>query len=712
MGRIKTVLQSEHSECGLAVASCIMHYFGKKIPLSKLRSDYGSPKGGLSFSNICNILRSEKIEYKGVRVNNASDLPNSRFPSVLLWDNTHFVVLYKQILGKYYVMDPRIGRVSYPAKELANHFSGLALVFESFETAKTIESSPNNGVSEILRNSLKLMLSTKLAIAGLIGTSFAIKTLTLAVPLSSQYLIDGGFYEFSSRSTLLILIVLFSSYYIALASNRLLLAHLQLKWSKGLSLDFMERALNKRLAFFINRSSGSMIYKSSLMNSIQQTLSGSTLQNIVDFIFLFVYLGFMISLSLNLTAWLLVICSLVFICSFIYSKWNYSINNTSLELQSDLQQLSVEIFSGIETIKALGLESEFYKKWRDRLLKSLTSIKKQGVVSAWVSNISGSMIYIIPLSVLFLGLDLSRNGLMTTGQVVAFMTLSTYFADPFSKLISSLSQLMLIKSYLNQISDIFYEEDYSTLDFSKSASDSEMIGLHHVNYKYSYFDELVLDDVTLSIARGEKIAVVGRSGSGKSTLLKIISGLLEPVTGNVSRSSIARLESDSNNRICYIPQNPAIFNDTLMENILLGQKPPDNQSLFEVLRSSEVLKITERCKGGLNAIISEAGMNISGGQRQKISIARSMIRQPDLLVMDEPTSSLDVISERSILDYVFDNSNTLVIAAHRLSTVRNADRIIVMDGGHIIEQGSHEQLMKKRNLYWELYSKQNVGCGA
>ncbi|WP_101723595.1 peptidase domain-containing ABC transporter [Eggerthella timonensis] len=713
MAKINAIFQSEHSECGLAAAACVLQYHHVPVTLGDLRDKYGSPKGGLTLQNIKMILEDEGVGYKGIRVLDPGCLKDQREPSIVFWDDSHFVVLYRVCLSRYFVMDPKMGKVSYSEKEFYKHFSRYSLVINEVREAKASKKKLHDRTSGkgIFRQFLILAKNTKMTIIGIVAVMFLLKMLTLVVPVATQFVVDGNVAvdKVSVLRIVFLVCVIGVLYYLSSVCNGLLLTSLQLNWSKCLSENFYEKALSKKLQFYINRSSGSMIYKSSLISMIQATLSGSAIQNAIDMLFLFVYIAFMLVASVELTLIVLLICAIVVFSSLVYAKWNYSINSRVMEAQSDVQQLSVELFSGIETVKSLGEEPHFLLKWMERYRKSLDGLKEQGKITAWMSSISGTLIFILPITVLMFGVREIQMGSMTLGLVVAFMTLSSYLSDPFSKLIGSVSQFMLLKSYLNQVADVTEErgllEDISGTKVMRHVGEIE---LENVAFKFSRFDRYVVCNMNLRIKKGEKVAIVGRSGSGKSTLLKLISGLISPTSGTIAidGTAVSRYDKGSlRNMICFVPQDPIVFGDTLLENLMLDGADISHKSRIEVLEASGVSGIAKEMNAGFHSIISENGMNISGGQKQRIAIARSLLKNPSVIIMDEPTSSLDGLSEKKIIDYIAQCERTVIIAAHRLNTVKKMDRIIVLEDGAVVEEGTHEQLLLRNGLYCDLYNE-------
>lgn len=535
MKNIKVVYQNEHSECGIAVVTSILNFFGSRVTINDLRDKYGSPKGGLTFGNMNYIMKKFGLIYHGIKINDTDYLKNQKKPVILFWDNNHFVVFYKYKRGHFYVMDPKLGKVVYTKHEFEEHFSLYALVFKEInyhDGKKEIKINLKNKTKELI---CSLLRSTKSIIILMIFVIFLSKMLSLIVPVLTQRLIDN--YQILANLSLATLIggtiLIAGIYYLITVSYSLLLTKLQLSWSKKLSNKFMEKVFIKSLNFFVNRSSGSMIYKVNLITMVQQMLSKNTIENIIDYLFMIVYFIYLTNYSSKLTIITIIFCLLILINSLTYSKINYKINGRVIEYQSEIQSLYVEIFSGMETIKSLGKEKVFFTRWSNIFSNSLKSLSQQGKAAAWLSGISTTLLFTLPIIILFFGIHEVQANQMSLGQLIGFTTLIAYFIEPFSTMIGSISQILILKSYLNQISDVTNTDFYNEINGKKKFERFENLKMNNVNFSFSEFEKNVISSVNLEIKKGEKVAIVGKSGSGKSTLLKLICGLFIPSEGQV-----------------------------------------------------------------------------------------------------------------------------------------------------------------------------------
>lgn len=705
--KTKCVFQGEHSECGLAVITSILDYYKIDVQLDQLREKYGVPRGGLSFQNIRDIMKEYGIFYKGIKVSECGFLKSLKQPAILFWGDNHFVVFYRYIFGKYFVMDPQKGYCTYTQSEIENLFGGLMLIFERRELPVNYGSRrPSISTSLVI----KLLTTSKKWISFTLIFTLVVKLLSLVVPIISQRIIDNRFL-FSSISMLNLILIIcgfVGVYYISNLLSGIFLTKIRVDWNFFLSNKFMDNVLNKVLLFFVNRSSGSMIYKTNLITMIQQILSGSLVENALDYLFMIIYFVFLFNYSAKLTIVVLLVCTIVLIISIVYSKKNNQINDFLIEAQSDVQKQYIELFTGMETIKSLGKEKEIYKKWKELFEKALNQQEKQGILFSWLGNIPITLLFATPLIIVIFGMKQVDGGYMTMGQLVGFIALSSSFIEPFSKFIGTVSQFFLLKSYFNQIYEIIDSKSFINRVSGKEIDHIDKIEVKEVSFAFSEFDKNILDNINLVINKGEKIAIVGKSGSGKSTLLKILTNLYPLKKGGVFINDES-VESFSNQSIrkkmSYVTQNSTVFGESLYDNLFLSKDEMDTEKLEDVLQVTDLLDVSSSYSG-LNTLISENGQNLSGGQIQRISIARCLLNNPDVLILDEPTSSLDNISENKILSYIYSSKMTVIVVAHRLNTIKRMDRIIVLDNGRLVEEGSHEELIRKKGMYYSLYNEE------
>ena len=436
------------------------------------------------------------------------------------------------------------------------------------------------------------------------------------------------------------------------ALNTMMLTRVQVRFGRYLSRRYMTGVLDREFPFFVNRSSGDLIYRANLVMVVEQIVTGSLPSTVVSMVFLVVYLIMMIAYSAPLTMLTLTVCAAVLVVSVIYSLRNRTLVERATVAQADVQRAFIETFSGIVGVISQIMAFATYM----RKICEMIPAGEGGGASLECDEPGGE-----PGDV-----GLGDGGRSACGGPSG-----------------------------DESGDGILERLHAT----------------GVGYSYTAFDAPVLSDVDCDIRKGDKIAIVGPTGSGKSTLLKLLAGLIEPVCGTVTiNGGGCRIyDADSRwkaGRLAYVHQESTVFNETLRDNITLHRPWLTDD---DIVRACEVAGINEGMMDpvvGLDAMVSERGMNLSGGQRQKVAIARAVVGRPDFLLMDEPTSALDNDTERHVMTALLDSDNACIVVAHRLASIRDFDRIHVMDHGQIVESGTHDELLQAGGLYSRLYRQE------
>ena len=651
--RVPFIEQGEHSECGLAAAAMILAAFGHPVTMDELRRRYGAPRGGLSLANIVTVLSDSGIRVRAVTTPSAEALKTVMTPCILHWDDNHFVVLDHYAYGRFRIADPANGRHAYTPGELAAHCSGAVLIPQpTNDGCATIPIRPRSGTVSILTGFLRRNMP---AIGLSLLFSLVVQGLTLIGPAGTGYMVDHGSLAAQSGFPPLVATMLLASllvYYAVGALNTVMLTRVQVRFGRYLSRRYMTGVLDREFPFFVNRSGGDLIYRANLVMVVEQIVTGSLPSTVVSMVFLVVYLIMMIAYSVPLTMLTLTVCAAVLVVSVIYSLRNRTLVERATVAQADVQRAFIETFSGIVGVISQIMAFATYM----RKICEMIPAGEGGGASLECDEPGGE-----PGDV-----GLGDGGRSACGGPSG-----------------------------DESGDGILERLHAT----------------GVGYSYTAFDAPVLSDVDCDIRKGDKIAIVGPTGSGKSTLLKLLAGLIEPVCGTVTiNGGGCRIyDADSRwkaGRLAYVHQESTVFNETLRDNITLHRPWLTDD---DIVRACEVAGINEGMMDpvvGLDAMVSERGMNLSGGQRQKVAIARAVVGRPDFLLMDEPTSALDNDTERHVMTALLDSDNACIVVAHRLASIRDFDRIHVMDHGQIVESGTHDELLQAGGLYSRLYRQE------
>lgn len=703
--KVPFVEQSEHSECGLACTAMVLNYYEDNVTLSHLRDVYGVPKGGNTLTNLKQILADRGINTMAIRVLEYDILEEQNAPIICFWEERHYIVVEKITATEVIILDPSFGRKKIKRKEFEESFSNIALVVMDIDVEITQRQKKKNATWVILKEILK---SQKSKVLLFIVITLLIQLVTILIPKLTEMIINDPVIAVTDIGKIsLVIVVLFVSYYLLQVMRGLVLIVLENLFDLTLMKKFMQKIISLPLRFFVNRSTGDLIFRANLSVIIQQIMSQRMLAISVDFFFVFIYLILMFQLSVKLTLIAIVGAIVMGGISLVNSKRVQSITNKELIAQSKVQRILVELFEGMETVKSSGSEHQFYEKWRLDFKKQIELRAEKNRFSTWVRTIQTSIQFILPIVLIYSGLFQVTTGQITLGAIISFNALAGAFIAPVVTVFDSYTELLLLRSYFGKLNEILEAKGNPRLEIN-----GERLGAIHsldvedVSFKYSYFEEEILHSVSFSIQAGEKIAIVGKSGSGKSTLLKLLAGLYDTTTGSIRFNGIDLKEIDEESlkkSVSIVNQKPTIFNASLYENIVLNQSDVKQERVEQAIFDSRVDEIIMNLPLGLETQISEGGMNLSGGQMQRISIARSLVKETSLLLMDEPTSSLDNISENFIMDRLKMYDFTCIVVAHRLNTIRHFDRILVMDQGEIVEEGAHEELLALKGYYYAIY---------
>lgn len=705
--KVKFIEQSEHSECGITSITMLLNYLDIKVKLSDVRDHYGVPKGGNTLFHLKSIFYDFGVDSVGAKIDDTTSFfKENQEPCLLFWDFKHYVVLERFTGRKFIVVDPALGRKKYSVDEFNQHFSKFALLINMVD--ETIEPPVK---SEKQKNILvNILMKEKHLVASVILLTILIQACGLGIPVITQRAVDNYFLiaeDLTPTSMLIIVGVIFLSYYLMQVSRNLIITKFQIYFDKNLMTGFMKKIMSLPLNFFVNRSTGDLIFRSNLTTYIQQILSSQLITTVIDIAFAIAYFSLMLSYSVELTMISLGAIAIILGSSLINSKAFQAVTDKEISSYSRVHRTLVELFEGMETVKSIGAEQQFYENWEKDFNEQLAIQKQKSRISGWIGNISVSMQFVLPLLITGLGLFGVSKGTFSIGELISFNSIALSFVVPIITVMNSYTQFLVLRSYFGKLSEILEQktvtEEEKTIEFEEYNS----LELKDLQFHFSKFEEPILKNINLKIGKREKVAIVGPSGSGKSTLLKVLSGLYLPTAGNIylNNEEMNTVTSKSVRKmISVVNQNPSIFNLSLKDNILMNSSMVSEDLLDKAINDARVDEITKMLPMGNETLISEGGMNLSGGQMQRIAIARALVKQPKLMLMDEPTSALDNISENYIMNRVKENDCPCVIVSHRLNTIQHFDRIIVMNQGQIVEDGTHDELMAKKGLYSYIYS--------
>lgn len=699
--KIRVQQQSEHSECGLACASMLIDFFVKKTKLSNLRKEYGVPNGGYNLWQIQKVLEEHGVHSKAVKINAESVKALPR-PFLGYWKSKHFIIVEKISLKQIHIVDPAVGRMRISLEEFKENFSEIAMYATNDGHRKFEFPRVNSTILKIINNKKKFLFET-------LFIALIVQCLSLFIPYMIQAIIDGNVIKTMQGFIPLIIFIfsIFIVYFISSLARTRIITNLQTSFDKEFLSTTLKHLLDLPYSYFVNRSKGELIYRINSNTYIRQVLTEQIIGLIIDVLFFFIYIIAMFSFDMLLAIVTILVAMLLCVFSYANARINRKIAQNEIVILAKSQDMINEIVNNIFTIKSTNSQKNMYEKWNVNFDEQIKMEKKRAKVASFLSNFPQSIQSFYTLIIFFVGYILSLNQQITIGGIIAFSTIGTAFLTPMLSIMNSYSQLLMVKIYLERLLDILETPNEESLCGSKEIFNyNGIVDLKNVSYRYSMFSREAISNINLKIETNEKVAIVGASGSGKSTLLKLASSLYQATSGNVFYDNYDVRELNLRKfreNIGIVLQENVLFNGTFRENITMGRSF-SSEKILECIEVTGLKRLVDSFPLGLETNISENGQNLSGGQRQKISIARTIIANPKVLFLDEPTSALDNDSEKMVMDYLFNMPATLVVVAHRLSTIQKFDRIIVMDQGKIVGVGKHEELLKNNSYYANLYN--------
>lgn len=701
-----TVYQMEVTECGAASLSMILGFFGKFVPLEELRIECGVSRNG---SNARNLLRAGKrygLEVHGYRkeVGGLLELP---VPSILHWNFNHFVVFEGKKGNNYYINDPALGRRKITIEELKECFTGVVLTFK--KTNEFVPSGKQGTLFSFVINRLKGQYE---AVAALVIIGFMLVLPGLVIPVFSQVFIDGVLVEKNDNWMHgLILAMLFTMIFRAgLTYYRgVLMLRLQNKLSILSSYEFLTHLFRLPISFFNQRYAGDLSRRVENNNNISIFLTSEVAQTILNVFVALFYLILLVVYSPYLT---LVGVGIMALNMVITRLGASSIEDLALRNQLAEGKLRGRVFAGLSVLSALkasGTENEYISRLQGTYAESIFIDQQLGKRQEILDCLPEVCEQLTTIIILMLGGLLIIRGDMTEGMLVAFNSLLVAFIEPVGDLAGFATKIQTTKADMRRVEDIMkYKEEESFAKCDKKEMNSKLEGnivLENISFGYSILEDPLIKDFSFNISCGSSLAFVGESGSGKSTVSKICSGLYKPWTGRImiDGTCVEKIPAEVlAGSISSVSQEIKLFSGTVKDNLTMWNKNIAEADIIRAAKDACIHDVITSRPGAYDSEVVEDGANFSGGQKQRLEIARALATNPSILIMDEATSALDPITEKEILNNIKRRGCTCIVVAHRLSAIRDCDEIIVMDHGKIAQRGRHKELAEIEGLYRNL----------
>ncbi|EKF01890.1 ABC transporter, ATP-binding protein [Tolypothrix sp. PCC 7601] len=703
----------EAVECGAAALGIILGYYNRVVPLAELRLACGVSRDGSKASNILSAARIYGMQAKGFKVD-LDGLRKLECPYIIFWNFNHFLVVEGFSRDKVYLNDPATGPRTVSPQEFDQSFTGVVLVLEPSTEFRTGGRKPSLTLAlwDRLQSSLGALVYC--VIAGLL-----LVIPGLAIPAFSQTFVDHVLIEGRNdwlRPLILgIILTAILNGFLTLLQLQFL-RRLKIKLAVGMSSRFLWHILRLPVSFYDQRFAGEISNRVHLNDNLANLLSGRLATTVISIFTVAFYGAVMLQYDAVLT---LIGIAFVIINITVWrwvSRQRVDANMRLMQEQGKVSGVAISGLQSMETLKASGLESEFFSRWAGYYAKSINARQEMDTTNQTVGVLPSFLTSITSMLLLVVGGLRVMDGVLSIGMLIAFQALMQRFLEPVNSLVSLAGELQEMEGNLNRLDDVLHnaidpavsEETPLPTAYDVPKANVRLQGyveLRNLTFGYNRSAAPLIENLNLSLKPGQRVALVGGSGSGKSTVAKLVCGLYEPWGGEIlfdgkSRKDIPR--SIINHSLALVEQDISMFAGSVRDNLTLWDSTVPFSNLVRACKDAEIQDVVLSMPGGYNADLAEGATNLSGGQRQRLEIARALVNNPAILVMDEATSALDSEAEKLIDRKLRERGCTCIIVAHRLSTIRDCDEIIVFDRGKVVQRGTHEQLQQVEGKYLEL----------
>ncbi|MEL6400185.1 MAG: NHLP family bacteriocin export ABC transporter peptidase/permease/ATPase subunit [Cyanobacteria bacterium J06607_6] len=733
--RVKTptVLQMEAVECGAAALGKILGYYGRRVPLAELRQVCGVSRDGITAANVLKAARSYGLAASGYKKSLERVLQLAP-PFIVFWHFNHFLVVDGFNAKWVYLNDPATGPRRVTHAEFDEGYTGIVLGFEPGETFKP--GGPKLNLLKTLWS--RLRSSSGILLLAIIAGLFLVLP-ALVLPALSRIFVDsvlvGGRLEWVPYLLLgLLLVAIVRGWLTAL--QRQYLRSLRIKLAVGMTSRFVWHVLRLPTGFYAQRFAGEIASRISLNDSVAAVLSGRLTTTMISFVLVLFYALAMAQYDALLTA---IVVGFAVINVAVLQWIGRQRTDANLRLSQEYGKAAGVAIAGLqnmETLKASGLESDFFARWAGYYTKSINAQQALGLTNQVLGILPSLLSALTNLALLAVGGWRVINGELSIGMLVAFQLLMVSFQRPVNNLVRFASTLQTLQGNLQRLDDVLANEVDVQLrrDLPQAAPSAQAaaiapspaapaasepplshrltgaITIENLAFGYHPLSPPLIDNLNLTIRPGQRVAFVGGSGSGKSTLAKLIAGLYEPRSGEIYFDGIPRSQVPRDvltNSVAVVEQDILVFEGAIRDNLTLWDTTLPEVDLRKAAQDAAIEDVILSQPYGYDAQLLEGASNLSGGQRQRLEMARALVGNPSILILDEATSALDTETEKIIDQNLRRRGCTCIIVAHRLSTIRDCDEILVLDRGQVVQRGTHESLWAEGGYYGRLIQSES-----
>ena len=721
--RVKTptILQMEVVECGAASLAIILAYYNRIVPLAELRIECGVSRDGSKASNLILAARRYGMVAHGFKAEDLEQIKEVPLPFIVFWNFNHFLVVEGWSKDWVFLNDPATGPRKVSWKEFDEGFTGVVLGMEP--GADFCQGGRKPSVILALFERLQGSVG---AILYCIWAGFLLVLPGFAIPVFTQVFVDHVLVENRTEwlRPLILGMILTTIFQGLLTLLRLrYLRKLRIKLAIGMSTRFLWHILRLPIKFYAQRYAGEISNRASLNNKVAQVLSGQLATTVIDAVMVLFYALVMFAYDGLLTLIGICFSAINGLALQWIAQHRVNANMRLVQARGKVAGIGIAALQSIETLKASALESDFFARWSGYYAKAETSQQELEVTNQMLGILPILLTSLTSMLILVVGGWRVMDGTLSIGMLVAFQSLMLSFQQPVHTLVDFGTTLQELEGDLNRLDDVLdnsfdpeverEEKRQRVLRGAGEKREREIINfrlqgyveLRNITFGYSHVDPPLIENFNLSLQPGQKVALVGDSGSGKSTLAKLICGLYQPWFGEILFDGIPRREfprSVLSNSLSLVEQDIFLFSGKVRDNLTLWDGTVNDEQLFKACRDAVIHETVMAIPGGYDGELLEGGVNLSGGQRQRLEIARALVKNPVILVLDEATSALDAQTEQVIMSNLRNRNCSCILVAHRLSTIRDCDEIIVLEGGKVVQRGPHEILWQDGGVYEQL----------
>ncbi len=706
------VLQMEAAECGAASLGKILAYYKKYVPLEELRQKCGVSRDGSKASNVLKAAREYGFKAKGYRKEPES-LKDVHLPAIIHWNFNHFLVLEGFSKKGVHLNDPACGRRRVSYEDFDESFTGVVLLMQPSD-----EFTPSGKKSDFFSSLRNRLIGSETGVLFVFLLGLALVLPGLILPVFAKIFVDdilvGARDEWLKPLLLgMGLTALFRAGLTWMQQRYLL--RLEVKLSVSHSSRFIWHVFKLPITFFAARFSGDISSRVQLNAEIANLLSGQLATTILNMVMVVFYGVLLMFYDHVLTLIGLSIALLNILALRLISEKRVDENRLLLQEGGKLTGIAMEGLSMMETLKASGGEADFFERWSGQHAKVMNSQQRLGYLSNVLGSVPPFLNAINGAVILCLGGLRVMDGHFTMGMLVAYQTLMQSFLGPVNSLVDLGGSLQLLTGSMKRLDDVnrhpLAEEVSSTpkptlhRNLVSTAKLQGNVKINDLSFGYSPLDPPLIEGFSLNLESGSRVALVGGSGSGKSTIAKLVSGLYDSWDGEIlfdemERKSVPRMILK--NSIAVVDQDIMLYEGSIFENLCLWDSTIAEKQVIQAAKDACIHDVITERSGGYDSVIEEGGGNFSGGQRQRLEIARALVHEPTILILDEATSALDPQTEKIVDDNLRRRGCTCIIVAHRLSTIRDCDEIIVLERGKVVQRGTHQSLLEEGGYYERL----------